>query len=221
MTMPFSEQVVSYRPFLVKEEKILLMAKDSDDTDNIINTISDIVRDCTDGAVDPDTSSMIDAQYAYLQIRGKSIGEAIEYYLVCGKCSFKTPTTTNVNDFQLQRQIGHSNVVVLDASMKLTMKYPTLHHFRKLFSTNDDSLIYDVIAECIESMTTDEEVTIIDKNNRIEIRAFLENLLPDQFKRIEQFFTTMPILQFSKEYVCSKCNEPNTVNINGIKNFFV
>lgn len=221
MILPFSGKEVEYRPFLVKEEKVLLMAKDSEDHDLIVKTVGDIVRDCTDGVVDANRDPMFDVQYAFLQIRGKSVGEDIEFYLICGECAHKVTTITSVNDFTLLKQFGHSNIIDLDGNTKLTMKYPTFAHFRRLFELTETEQIYDVVADCIDTMVTDEEVIKIDKNNHMEVRAFLDNLLPEQYEKIENFFTTMPVLQYYKEYVCEKCERVNAITINGINNFFV
>lgn len=221
MTLPFSKEVVEYRPFLVKEEKILIMAKESQDANTIIEAMGDVVRDCTGGKIDVNNDPMFDVQYAFLQIRGKSIGEEIEYFLRCGKCDNKTTTSTNVNDFTLQTHLGHSNVIKLDHTTTVTMRYPTFNHFIKLFD-NDEELrnIYEVVAECIKTIVTDEEVTEVKKEDKKEMVQFVDNLLPEQFERLEQFFTTIPILQYTATYVCGECGETNHVRVDGINNFF-
>ncbi len=223
MTLPSTGETVNYRPFLVKEEKLLIMAKDSGDKQMIIRTVGDIVRDCTDGKVDVDTSPMFDVQYAFLAIRGKSVGEDLEYFLVCGKCALKTQTFTKVEDFKLVKTEGHSPIVVVDEETRLTMKYPTFTHFNKLFGESEegDKNVDDIVAECVESLVTKEEVIKITKDNLGDMEAFIDGMLPSQYDRLEKFFDTMPMFQCTKEYQCARCGADNVVHIGGINNFFV
>jgi hypothetical protein len=223
MTLPFTGEVVDFRPFLVKEEKLLVMAKDSGDRQMIIRTVGDIVRDCTDGKVDANIHPMFHVEYAFLEIRGKSVGEEIEYFLVCGKCGHKTTTFTKVEEFKLLKHEGHTNNVVVNEEIRLTMKYPTFEDFVLLFGdTEEDSPHVDaVVARCVDTMITKDEVIKITRDNRGEIQEFIDNMLPEQYSRIEQFFATMPVLQCEKEFTCEKCGTDNEVNIGGISNFFV
>ena len=223
MTLPFSGEVVDYRPFLVKEEKLLVMAKDSGDKGLIIRTVGDIVRDCTDGKVDSNVSPMFDVQYAFLQLRGKSVGEDIEYFLVCGKCGFKSTTLTKSDEFKLIQTAGHSNTVMVDENIRLRMKYPTFDHFLKLFgeSEDDEANIDAVVEECVDTMVTEEEVIKMTVDNRGDLRKFIDSMLPAQYDRLERLFDTMPMFQCNKEYQCEKCGTNNIVNIGGINNFFV
>lgn len=223
MTLPLSGEVVDYRPFLVKEEKLLVMAKDSGDKGLIIRTVGDIVRDCTDGKVDSKVASMFDVQYAFLALRGKSVGEEIEYFLVCGKCGFKTTSLTRSDEFKLIQTAGHSNIVVVDESIRLTMKYPTFEHFLKLFGETESGEpdIDGVVEECVDTMVTEEEVIKITKDNIWDLGKFIGSMLPAQYDRLEKFFETMPVFQCSKEYQCERCGTNNIVNIGGVNNFFV
>jgi hypothetical protein len=223
MTLPFTGEVVDYRPFLVKEEKLLIMAKDSGDRQMIIRTVGDIVRDCTDGKVDANIHPMFHVEYAFLEIRGKSVGEEIEYYLVCGKCGHKSTTFTKVDDFKLLKQEDHTNTVMVNEEIRLTMKYPTFEHFVKLFGDTEESSpnVEAVVAECVDTMITKDEVIKMTRDNVEEMKDFIDNMLPEQYSRLEQFFSTMPVLQCEKEYTCDRCGTENVVNIGGINNFFV
>lgn len=223
MILPFTGEVIDYRPFLVKEEKLLIMAKDSGDKNMIIRTVGDVVRDCTDGKVDAHIHPMFHVEYAFLEIRGKSVGEEIEYYLVCGKCGHKKTTFTNVGDFKLLEHENHSNNVVINEEVRLLMKYPTFENFVELFGDNEDSSpnVDAVVAKCVDTMITADEVIKITADNIGEMRDFLDNLLPEQYNKLEHFFSTMPVLQCEKDYTCDRCGTENVVNIGGINNFFV
>ena len=223
MILPSTGEVIDYRPFLVKEEKLLIIAKDSGDKDMIIRTVGDVVRDCTDGKVDADMSPMFDVQYAFLSIRGKSVGEEIEYFLLCGKCALKTPTLTKIDDFQLKRVEGHSNTVVVNEEIRLTMKYPTFDLFSKIYGDSEEEAanIDEAVSKCVDTMVTKDEVIKITKDNIQDMRDFIDGMLPVQYDRLERFFETMPVLQCSKEYQCGRCGADNVVIIGGINNFFV
>jgi len=223
MTLPLTGEVIDYRPFLVKEEKLLIMAKDSGDRQMIIRTVGDIVRDCTDGKVDATIHPMFHVEYAFLEIRGKSVGEEIEYYLVCGKCGHKTTTYTKVDDFKLLTHEGHTNNVVVNEEIRLTMKYPTFEDFVTLFGDKEEDLpnVDAVVAKCVDTMITKDEVIKVTRDNRGEMKDFIDNMLPEQYTKLEQFFATMPVLQCEKEYTCDRCGTDNVVNIGGINNFFV
>lgn len=223
MTLPLTKQVVDFRPFLVKEEKLLIMAKDSGDREMIIRTVGDVVRDCTDGKVDADTSPMFDVQYAFLAIRGKSVGEEIEYFLVCGKCGHRSTAITKIDDFKLVVNESHTHNIAIDEEVRLTMKYPTLHHFNRLFgeTENEEANVDAIVIDCIDSMITPDEVIKVKSDNHVDVQVFLDGLLPTQYDKIESFFVTMPMLQCSKEYSCDRCGVENIVIIGGINNFFV
>jgi len=222
MTLPFTKKVVDYRPFLVKEEKLLIMAKDSGDREMIIRTVGDVVRDCTEGVVDADTSPMFDVQYAFLAIRGKSVGEEIEYFLVCGKCGHRTTAVTRIDDFKLIVNESHSPNVPIDEEVRLLMKYPTLHHFNIMFGeTENDENVDAIVIDCVDSIITKDEVIKTKADNRQDVQTFIEGLLPTQYDKVESFFATMPLLQCSKEYQCERCGTDNDVAIGGINNFFV
>lgn len=220
MILPHSKKEIKFRPYVVKEEKLLIMADDSKDIETTLNIIGDIVKNCTFNAIDIETDAMFDVQHAFLQIRGKSSGEAFEIYLVCGNCNHKTPVLLNVNDFKLKTTPGHTNTIKLPENYSVEMRYPTFKHFMKLYESEDENKVYDVVAECIKTISTVEETFENTKDNIKDIREFIDNLTPDQFEQFENFFITMPLLQHSLDYTCSSCNTLNNVLIDGINNFF-
>lgn len=220
MTLPYSKKEVKFRPYVVKEEKILIMARESDDNNSMLQAVGDIVRECTFGAIDIEKDPMFDIQYAFLQIRGKSIGEKFDFNCTCGECSVTIPVSVDVSEFVLSVTPGHTNKVELDENFKVILKYPTIKSFIKLYFDNDENAIYEVVADCIETIYTNDEVYQNDGTDKKMFFDFLENLTVQQFEKLEKFFITMPIIQKDITFDCPKCSAKNRTLINGISNFF-
>lgn len=221
MKLPFTHKEVKYRPYVVREEKLLIIANESDDIKIVMDTLGDIIKSCTFNELDIDTAPLFDVQHAFLQIRGKSIGENIEFNCICGECEARLPVNITVNDFSLKQTPGHSNKIQLDDNFHVIMKYPAFNHFVKLYVDDEnENDVNGVIAECIESIYTKDEVFTRETTTVAEFREFIENLTLPQFEKLENFFVTMPILEKIIEYECKECNKQNKVSIDGITNFF-
>lgn len=219
MTLPVSQQQVEYRPFVVKEEKILILANESEDTGSVVRAIGDVVKECTFGKVILDDVSIADIQYAFLQIRGKSIGEEFNFYAICGECKHKHITTFNVNEFEMKNE-AVDNKISLGGGVTVELKYPGLQHYAMLFETEDVDKIYEVVVDCITKIYTDEEVFVNNKEARNEVLEFINNLTPAQFEEIENFFLNMPILYKKVDFMCQGCNKLNNLVIDSITSFF-
>jgi hypothetical protein len=220
MTLPFTKEEVKFRPYVVKEEKLLILANETETITDAISAIGDIIKNCTFNVIDIETTPMFDVQYAFLQIRGKSIGEIIEYQCNCGTCNHTTPASVSVKDFTLKTTPGHTNKIMLDDGFYVTMKYPTFKHFSMLYDTDDEEKTFDAICECIDTIYNNEEVFKYSPELHKDFREFLDNLTVQQFEKIENFFITMPILQYTTSYVCTNCQNDNSIVIDGISNFF-
>jgi rubrerythrin len=220
MQLPFTNREIKYRPYLVKEEKLLTMAGESENRDDILQAVGDIVKSCTFGDIDIEKDSMFEVQQVFLNIRGKSVGETIEFYSVCGNCEDKKTTTVSTNEFVLKTTPGHTNKIILDENFSIVMKYPTFKHFIQLYSTEEESSIYDVIAECIDTVYSEDEVFVNNKEIFKEMREFVDNLTLSQFEKLEHFFVSMPVIKYEHRYECEKCSFNNTLIIDGITNFF-
>ena len=218
-TLPVSEKSFNFRPFLVKEEKILLLANESNDAKTIIKTIGDIVEECTFGEVTVENHCLADLQYAYLQIRGKSIGEDFSFYKVCGDCGHKHLENLNIDDFDVSGE-KRETLIVLEDGTKIQLKYPNLNHYSILFDEDNDDKIFDVIAECIVKVYNDEEVFEATSENKKDILEFIENLTSSQFKNFESFFSKMPVLYKKIDFVCENCNAENSLLVDSVTNFF-
>lgn len=220
MTLPVSKEVIDYRPFLVKEEKLLVLASEANEVESALRAIGDIVENCTFGKVKLEKYCLADMQYAFLQIRGKSIGSEINFYLICGVCGQKHLTSISVEDFGVKMSKKLETTFSLDGNIQVEMKYPNLLHYTKLFNSPDESAVFDVVADCVSKIFNEEEVFENTKESLSEVREFLDNLTPEQFEKFEEFFVNMPVLFKELNFTCVQCETSNTLIVDGIQNFF-
>ena len=226
LTLPSSDRKIKYRPFLVKEEKILIVAMESQDTKQIARAVKDVISKCIlSKGIKVDRLSTFDIEYLFLNIRGKSVGEQIEVMVTCpddGKT--QVPTSINIDSIKVQKDKDHSPDIVLDDVYTLRMKYPSLTEFIKNnFGSLDEMSVddtFDLIASCIDQVYSEEESWASADCTKKELSTFLEQLDSKQFKAIEKFFETMPKLSHTV-----KVKNPNTkkeceIVLEGLQNFF-
>lgn len=219
-TLPVSGEKIEFRPFVVKEEKLLLMASESTDTESAVNAISDIVESCTFGKVKSSEYCLADVQWMFLQIRCKSIGEEINLYLICGKCEHKHLKTISINDFEVRMTEKDKKIINVDETVRVELKYPTIQHYNHLFENKDEDAVYDVIADCVVKIYNEDELFVNDGNSHKELREFIDNLTATQFEPFEEFFETMPVLFKQIDFTCVKCETNNTMIVNSVQHFF-
>lgn len=221
-TLPVTKQKVTFRPFVMKEEKLLLLASESGDRKSILRALNEAVSSCTSGAVSCDTHPMVDVQKLFLEVRGKSVGEIIEFSLICGNCKHSVPSTLDVNEVGILYNEHHTNKIEFSKDLIVMMRYPKIEHL-SLLTDPDASVddIYDVVADCIESIQTADEVYNRENASDEDFREFIDNVTTTQFEMLKLFFDTMPIINHDIRFVCPKCERNNVVNVNEIVNFFV
>ena len=226
LELPSTGQTIEYRPFLVKEEKVLVIALESEDTKQITSAIKNVIKNCirTKGVKVEDLPTF-DIEYLFLNIRGKSVGEEIEVNVTCPDDGVtQVPITINLDDIQVQKNEEHSNRIKVDDSIMMEMKYPSLDQFIKNnFDFDDKNAMdqsFDLIATCIDKIFTEEEVWAVEDCSKKEIVEFLEQMNSSQFKEIEKFFETMPKLSHSIKVKNPKTKKENTVVIEGLAGFF-
>ena len=226
LTLPSSNRKIKYRPFLVKEEKILILAMESQDTKQIARSVKDVISKCilTKG-IKVEKLSTFDIEYLFLNIRGKSVGEKIEVMVTCpddGKT--QVPMSIDIDSIKIERDKNHSTDIVLDDTYTLRMKYPSLNEFIKNnFGAVENMGVddtFDLIASCIDQVYSEEESWTSDECTKKELSDFVESLNSSQFKLVENFFVTMPKLSHT-----IKVKNPNTkvesdVKIEGLQSFF-
>ena len=216
--VPSSGEKVFYRPFVVKEEKVLLIALESGEYPMIAKAIKDIVDACTYGQLKTDQMPIFDLCYLFLNIRAKSVGETVEPNLVCQSCIFKNPIEINLSEIQVMGDLNKNKKLNLGENVGMVLKYPALNSEEEI-SGVDISL--GSIADCIEMIYEGDNVFKSEDINKKELVEFIENLTHHQFELILEFFADMPRLSHTVKYNCSQCGKENEVTLEGLGDFFL
>ena len=228
LKLPSSNKKIKYRPFLVKEEKILILALESRDENEITNAVTDVLKKCilTKG-IDVDSLPTFDIEYVFLNIRAKSIGEDIKMNVTCpDDGETKVPVTIYVDEIKVQKQKDHKIDIVLDDKMTLRMKYPSLNQFvNNNFNTSDEpesqvQKTFKVVADCMDTVYTKEDAWDVKDYSPQERLDFVEKLSSKQYKLIEKFFQTMPKLSHTIEVINPNTKQKNSVVLEGLADFF-
>jgi len=225
LVIPSSKKKIKYRPFLVKEEKILILAMESEDTTQIANAVKNVISSCIlSRGIKVEKLSTFDIEYLFLNIRGKSVGEQIEVMVTCPDDNkTKVPALINIDSIKVQIDDEHSKDIVLDDQYTLRMKYPSLNEFIKNnFNTEDLKVddTFDLIASCIEQVYSEEESFAASDCTKKELSQFLEQLNSSQFKMIEKFFETMPKLSHTVKVTNPNTKVDNEIILEGLQSFF-
>ena len=228
LELPSTGKTITYRPFLVKEEKLLVIALESEDTKQITNAIKAVIRACvlTKG-IKVETLPTFDIEYLFLNIRGKSVGEDLDVKLICPDDN-KTEVNININldDIQVNKPEGHSNKIKLDNNLMMELKYPSLNEFIKNnFDPNDTTKnpmdqSFDLIGSCISKIYNEDEVWAAADCSKKEINDFLDSMNSNQFKEVEKFFETMPKLSHTVKVTNPKTKVESDVVLEGLASFF-
>tara|TARA_B100000282_G_scaffold18835_1_gene12784 strand:- start:800 stop:1519 length:720 start_codon:yes stop_codon:yes gene_type:complete len=226
MVLPSSNKKIKYRPFLVKEEKVLILAMESQDTATVANAVKDVLKNCIlSRGIKVEKLSTFDIEYLFLNIRGKSVGEAIEVMVTCpddGKT--QVPTSINIDEIKVIIDDDHQKDIKLDDTYSLRMRYPSLDEFVKNnFATASDISVddtFDLIASCVDQVYSEEESWAAADCTQKELTQFVESLNSNQFKEVEKFFDTMPKLSHTVKVINPNTKKENEVVLEGLQNFF-
>lgn len=226
LTLPSSGKVVKYRPFLVKEEKVLLMALESKDEQAMIQSIKDVVDACVDD-VEVFKLPYFDLEYLFLNLRAKSVGEEVKYlYRHKGginrageKCEASTEVAVRLDLVQVTKPENHSMKFSIDDKYGVKLRYPTIDDVSKVSKLGKNFAVeVALLAACIECVYDDEEVYTPESTE--EAIAFIENLSSAQYAKFVEFFQTMPKLEHTVTYACSGCGQVDEVKFSGVSDFF-
>ena len=226
LELPSTQKKVRYRPFLVKEEKVLLIALESEDTKEITNAIRAVIKSCVlTRGIKVETLPTFDIEYLFLNIRGKSVGEVIEVNLICPDDGVtEVKKNIPIDDIQIQRTDGHTNQIKLDDNIMMELKYPSLDQFIKnnfdFAEGNQMDQSFELIGTCIDKIYTEEEVWTASDCTKKELTEFLESMNSSQFKEIENFFETMPKLTHTIKVKNPNTENENDVVLEGLASFF-
>ena len=229
LELPSTGKTIKYRPFLVKEEKILLLALESQDTKQITIAIKNVLKECilTRGIKVEELPSF-DIEYIFLNVRGKSVGESIDLIITCSDDNeTQVPVTIYIDEIKVQKNENHSCDVCLDTNLTLRMKYPSLDQFiksnfdfseNKTISNIDES--FEIIASCMDVVFTKEDSWAAADCTKKELKEWIETMDAKQFKMVETFFETMPMLSHTIKVKNPKTDIESEVTLEGLTSFF-
>jgi hypothetical protein len=218
LILPSTQEKVKYRPFLVKEYKILLTALDSD-VEDIYKIVTDLVDVCTFNKLKVKDLPNFDIEYLFLNIRAKSIGEKTSLTLECNNCENKINFDLDITKAEIKRHADHTTKILITDKIGLEMRYPVFSEIVSIYDKFNSENIVELLCACIKTVYTDEEQ--FTEYTKEELIEFVNSFSKSQFEKLEQFFVTMPKVSQRVEQVCDKCNTNNEVSLEGLQNFFV
>ncbi len=225
LKIPSSGKMVTFRPFLVKEEKILLTVLETNSNTTSLNeALVHLIDNCIiTKDIDIESLAPFDLEYIFLQLRAKSVGETVDLQVRCTNedCSLGDfPWEVDLGEMKVIKDKEHTNKIELSDDLGIIMKYPTMKDSYGL-DIKDTNDIFNVISSCIDSIYTKEEVFSSKDHTKEELEEFIEQLSPEYFKKIINFFETMPSKSNDIECTCPKCKEVTTIGLRGIEDFFI
>jgi len=222
LELPSNGKKIKYRPFLVKEEKVLLIAMDSGDEKQITQATIDVINACVTSRIKIEDLPSFDLEYVFLKIRAASVGEEITVNVVClDDNKTKVSHTININEVKVFKPKGHTDKVMINKTVGVIMKYPKLDHFIEFGvrgETDMDGL--DIIIGCIDQIFDGEDVTESSECTPKELKEFIESLTQRQFNKVSKFFETMPKLQHKFDVVNPNTKKSSTYTLEGLQSFF-
>jgi len=221
LTVPSTKDTLVYRPFLVKEEKILLMAMEEDSETQLNRALKQVVNNCTFQKVKVDKLPLFDLEYIFLRIRAKSVGEVAKLSLLCeDDGETYVPIEIDLESIEVEFQEGHNTKIEITDDIGIVMSYPTFEYLDFSVEGSDINKLFDIIASSINQIFEGETVYERTDFNKKELKTFLESLTSEQFKKVQNFFETMPRLRHTLEIENPKTKVTNTVVLEGLNSFF-
>ena len=223
LELPSTGEKIKYRPFLVKEQKVLMISSESEDEKEIRDALAGIISACTFEKVDPFVIPMFDVEFLFLRIRGKSVGEKIDLNLLCPDDNeTRVKTTLNLEDVGVNQKVGHTNEISVTDKIKIIMKYPSLNDMVGMSGDENAGFneVIDMIKRCIDEVHDGETVHNKIDMSESDLDEFIESLTTEQFENVANFFDTMPKVAHSIEVTNPKTKKKGEVVIEGIQSFF-
>ena len=221
-----------FRPFTVKEEKLFLMAVESNDSESAMNTIKQVLNNCVIDELNLESLPIFDLEYLFIHLRAKSIGEEVKLRYRCNNqvqkedkvdsCDNLVEMNFNLLEIQPTKDEGHTNKIELENNLGIVFKYPSFETLQKYEGDNNEiEIIINMIIECIDYIYDADQIYYAKDSSKEELREFIESLQTKQLEKIKMFFDTMPKLQKKLNFKCNKCGYQEEINLEGIQNFFV
>ena len=219
--VPGFKKKVNFRPFVVKEEKILVMASESGDINDMMKATQQVITNCSFGKVDAENLPLFALQKVFLDLRSISISSNVDLNLKCGNCEKDYAHSLDLSKMEITYQEGHENPIKINDTLQLEMNYPNAQQLTALLDNDIMEEVYKAAALCIKKIITEDETIETKKIAEEEVIEWMENLPVDSFVKIKDFFATMPTLEHIIEFKCVECENENYMAMNGYLNFFV
>lgn len=227
LTVPSTGKSVRYRPFVVKEEKALMIAQQSEDPSVMIDTLKNVIKSCVQDPIEVDALAVFDLEYIFTQIRGKSVGEIVDLMFSCDNDhgeqneKAKSKVKVDLSTIEVTRDPNHTNKIMLFGDCGVVMRYPNMNMIKQLDAGSDNiEDIFEVIVASIDCIFQGDDIYYAKEQNKEELQQFLNNLTSDQFKKVQTFFETMPKLTTTVEYKCPICGKEHKKVLEGLQSFF-
>lgn len=224
LRLPSTNRKIQYRPYLVKEEKILMVARESNDQKQITQAVKDIISSCTFGKIDPNILSVFDLEYIFLKLRSKSVGEISKLTLKCEKCEKPNPIEVNLDEVGINTENLPDAKIMLTDKIGVVMNWPGVTLISELAEIQEnnksENLVLAVIIGCIDSIFDDKGTYRASDHSKEELQQFIESLNQTQFAQIQKFVEATPSLKHTVKFKCNHCAEQNEIVIRGLQNFF-
>jgi hypothetical protein len=228
LVVPSTGEKVRYRPFLVKEEKALLIAQQSEDIEVMVDSLKEVIRGCVLDKIDVNSLATFDIEYIFTQIRAKSVGEIVELLFPCDEDhgedqdKAKLKISIDLTNLQVEFPQDHTKKIPLFGDVGVIMKYPSFDMMSKMETLNVEDVegIFDIIASCMDMIYEGEEIHYAKEQTKEELLEFLYNLTNEQFAKLQKFFAKMPKISKTVEYNCPLCAKHHSVTLEGMQSFF-
>jgi hypothetical protein len=226
MTVPSTKEVVKFRPFLVKEQKVLLVAFESKDSKQILSAMLDCLKTCVPG-ISIDTLATFDIDYMFTQVRSKSVGESTQLLHACSECNEENEVKVNLDNINIPTHENWEDVrnIKLTDDITVELKYPTYSDILKNEALDNKDIagaemVFEGIISCLNSVKTETENIMIKDEPKEEIERFMNSLTNDQLEKITNLVENMPTLSHAEKYECKKCKHENIIELKGLNDFF-
>lgn len=227
LIVPSTGKQITFRPFLIKEEKALLVAQQSEDPKVMMDTLKQVIQSCIkpENSINVNDLATFDLEFIFTQLRARSVGEDVELLLKCDTCEDEkavAPVRMDLTHLQVEKPAGHTNKIELFDGVGVLLKYPSFDTILKFESadSNDIDNMFNIVIECIDSIYTQDEVYHAKEQTRQDLMDFLNNLTSEQFEKLQSFFETMPKLKKEIDYTCPVCGKAHHKVLEGISSFF-
>ena len=220
-TIPSTGQVITFRPYLVKEEKILMMALESNDQKQIVKATKDMISSCVVDDININKLATFDIESSFLQLRSKSVGESIGLKVKCDSCNTQNDVTVNFDEIGVD-VTEDDGVIMITDTVGVKMRYPSFDDISSINPDKEESIetAFDIIMKCIDSVFDEDNVYPAAAEGKTKMRDFVESLNTAQFQSLANFFERMPVLKTTVEFNCTACKEDNSTELKGLQSFF-